>query len=230
MTIKRESLVTLAIDQIKQHIVEEKYPPGSKYLSEKELVYRLQVSRTVVREALISLQSVGLIKINPGDGVYLANADIDPIKEILKHQHQMNGVKLKELADIRKVIELGAVRLIIENNIPIDFTHLSQLNNQYYETIINDKDIRENDRLFHQYLIQSTNNQTFYNFSEIIQEYFTLTKMDLIKSKQALLRSYEEHTLIIQALVEKDMAKAQRVIIEHLKPILTFAEQLEDVT
>lgn len=230
MSIKRESLVTIAINSIKEHIVDQNYQPGDKFLPEKELVDRLQVSRTVVREALISLQSVGLIKINPGDGVYIANPDMDPIKEILKHQPDINGVKLKELADIRKVIELGAVRLIIENDIKVDFSQAYKLNDLYFDAVINDKDTRENDRLFHQFLIKSTNNQTFYHFSEIIHEYFTVTKIDLIKSKRALLRSYEEHKQIIQALETKDMAVAQYLVIDHLKPILTFVEQLEDVT
>lgn len=230
MTIQRESLVNIAIKRIRQHIIDQKYQHGTKYLSEKELINRLQVSRTVIREALITLQSIGIIAIKPGDGVYIANPTIDPMKEILKHHHDLNGIKLKELADIRKVIELGAIRLIIENNISVDFSHLYELNNAYHHAIQHNIDTRESDRLFHQLLIKSTNNDTFYYFSEIIQEYFKITKINIIKTEQELLHSYEEHKQIIQAIESKDMPKAQSLMIEHLQPILRFVKQLEDVT
>ena len=72
-------------------------------------------------------------------------------------------------------------------------------------------------------------NHTFYHFSEIIQEYFTLTKIDLLQNKEKLLRSYKEHKEIIYALEKKDMPKAQGLMIEHLQPILKFTKQLEDV-
>ncbi len=68
MPIQKESLVDIAIKRIKQHIAESDLKPKDRYLSEKELVSQLQVSRTVVREALITLQSFGILKIKAGGG------------------------------------------------------------------------------------------------------------------------------------------------------------------
>lgn len=229
LAIQRESLVDIASKRIKQHIIKNEWQPGDKYLSEKELIEQLQVSRTVIREALVSLQSVGIIKIISGDGVYIADPNIDPIKEILKHHGDLHGVKIKELAEIRKVIELGAIRLIIENERTVDIQHLIDLNEKYYKSIMQEVDTRPTDRLFHQFLIKSTMNDTFYYFSEIIQEYFTLTKIDLLLNKEKLLHSYEEHKEIISSLESKDMPKAQALMIKHLQPILKFTKQLEDV-
>lgn len=229
MAIQRESLVNIASKRIKQDIIKNSWQPGDKYLSEKELIQRLEVSRTVIREALVSLQSVGIIKIISGDGVYIADPNIDPIKEILRHHGDVHGVKVRELAEIRKVIELGALRLMIEKDITVDIQNLIALNEDYYQAIIQEIDTRPTDRLFHQFLIKSTMNHTFYHFSEIIQEYFTLTKIDLLQNKEKLLRSYKEHKEIIYALEKKDMPKAQGLMIEHLQPILKFTKQLEDV-
>src|SRR5699024_307062 len=143
---------------------------------------------------------IGIVNIVAGGGVFIANPNVDPIKEIMKHYDDVQGVKIRELAEIRKVIELGAIRLIIEKDIAIDISYLSQLNDAYYQAIKQHEDTRYADRVFHQFLMKSAENDTFYHFSEIIQEYFTLTSIDLLQNEAKLLESYQEHAAIIHAL------------------------------
>lgn len=229
MVVQRKSLVDIAMSRIKEHIIKNGFAADDKYLSEKELTERLQVSRTVIREALITLQSIGLINIIPGDGVYIANPHADPIKAILKH-YEINDKKLKELADIRKVIELGAIRLIVENNLTFDADKASELNERYLQAIQANEDTRALDQQFHQFLMQSTQNETFYHFNEIINEYFSITKLNIVQTAHTLQQSYEEHKQLIEAISEKQMSHAQQLMIAHLQPIFTFVKQLEDVT
>lgn len=225
--MKRESFVDIAVKRIKLDIANNNWQTGDKYLSEKELIERLEVSRTVIREALISLQSIGVLKVITGDGVYIANPNIEPVKEILKHHQTVHGVKLRELAEIRKVIELGAIRLIIEKDISIDVSEAYEINATYYQAMVQQQDTRKADRLFHQWLIKSTENDTFYQFSEVIQEYFALTKINMLQDPLTLKKSYEEHQAIIQALERKAMNIAQIEMNQHLGPIIDFTRQLE---
>jgi len=227
MLIQKESLVDIAIARIKQHIVENEYKPGDRYLSEKELTENLQVSRTVIREALISLQSIGLLTIKRGGGIYINNQNFDAIKQILQHHYDTHGVKIKELIEIRQIIELGAIRLIIEKNTSVDLELLREINQAYHEAIVNDQDTRETDRNFHQQLMKATENETYYNFSEIINDYFSMTKINLIQNKDAMLKSVKEHDELIDRLQERDLTKAQDVMIRHMQPINAYINQLE---
>jgi DNA-binding FadR family transcriptional regulator len=228
VAIQKESLVDIAIERIKQHIQERALKPYDKFLSEGELVSQLQVSRTVVREALISLQSVGIIKIKSGGGVYIENPNLDSIKTILKHHYDTHGVRIKELIEVRKVIELGALRLMIENQVDVNFKHLAEINDSYYHTIIKKQDTRKFDRLFHQSLMKETGNETFCTFSEIINEYFSLTKIDLIEKEEAPIQSYQQHSEIIHALTNKDLPMAQESMTKHLEPIFHFITRMEE--
>ena len=225
--MQKESLVDIAIARIKQHIVENEYKPGDRYLSEKELTENLQVSRTVIREALISLQSIGLLTIKRGGGIYINNQNFDAIKQILQHHYDTHGVKIKELIEIRQIIELGAIRLIIEKNTSVDLELLREINQAYHEAIVNDQDTRETDRNFHQQLMKATENETYYNFSEIINDYFSMTKINLIQNKDAMLKSVKEHDELIDRLQEGDLTKAQDVMIRHMQPINAYINQLE---
>ncbi|WP_188456613.1 FadR/GntR family transcriptional regulator [Virgibacillus oceani] len=228
MGIQKTSLVDIVIDRIKNHILKNGLKPGDKFLSEKELVDQLQVSRTVVREALISLQSVGIVTIKPGGGVYIADTKLGSINTILKHHYETYGVKIKELVEIRKIIELGALRLIIEKQIDLNIGQLNDINESYYQTIIKKEDTKKYDRLFHQSLMKATDNETFYNFSEIINEYFSLVKIDLVQNEEALIQSYREHAEIIKSLSEHKLQQAQKVMTDHFEPIFTFINQMEE--
>ncbi len=130
--------------------------------------------------------------------MYIQNPNLESIKEILRHHYDTHGVKIKELVEIRKVIELGALRLIIEKNMEVDFQQLHDINNSYYQAIIKQEDTRQADRFFHQFLIKATGNETFYTFSEIINDYFTLTKMNMIQDEAQMLSSYEQHETMIR--------------------------------
>ncbi|WP_347835115.1 GntR family transcriptional regulator [Gracilibacillus sp. JCM 18860] len=73
MKVKKQSLVDVVIEKIKKSIIDNNLKPNDKFLSEGgELVEQLQVSRTVIREALISLQALGgILKVKAGAGGFL---------------------------------------------------------------------------------------------------------------------------------------------------------------
>lgn len=230
MVIQRTSLVDVAIDRIKSYIYKHNLKPHDKFFSEKELVNQLQVSRTVVREALISLQALGVLEVKSGGGVYIAEPKLDSIHTILEHHYSTYGVKIKELMQTREIIELGALRLIIENQVDVDLPQLRELNVNYYKSIMEKEDTRKFDRLFHQSLIKATKNTTYYTFAEMIHEYFSLVRIDEREQKEGLLRAYRQHKEIIDAVEQRDLPKAQQVIKEHFEPVFTFINEMEEST
>lgn len=227
MSIKKNSLVEIAMERIKQHIADNHMQPGDKFLSEGELTDQLQVSRTVIREALRSLGSLGIIEVRKGGGVYVAASNFESIKRILRHHHEVHGAKIKELVEIRKIIELGALRLIIEKDIDVDADRLEDINKNYRDAISKGEDTKGHDQLFHQHIMKEADNQTFYNFADVIHDYFSLVKINLIQDTDALLKSYQEHDALISALKDKKLAQAHRIMSEHFEPIFQFIRHME---
>ncbi|MGN8647986.1 FadR/GntR family transcriptional regulator [Gracilibacillus sp. HCP3S3_G5_1] len=227
MVIQKPSLVDVVIERIKGYIIEHDLKPNDRFLSEKELMDKLQVSRTVVREALKSLQAVGLLYVKSGGGIYITDNQLDSINIILKHHYETYGVKIKELIEIREILELGALRLIIEKNIDLDFDELRNINHRYLETM-NKRENKKYDQLFHENLIKGTANKTYLNFSKIINEYFSHTKIELIENEESHVRSFKQHEAIITALESKELYTAQHVMKEHFKPIFNYINQMEE--
>ena len=81
----RRSLVEEAYARLKAEIMDNRMPPGFQAL-EDEVAQRLGMSRTPVREALVRLQSEGLVSVAPRRGMRvlpLSASDMREIYEIL---------------------------------------------------------------------------------------------------------------------------------------------------
>lgn len=227
MAIQKTSLVEITMNRIKTYILENKLKENEKLPTEKELIEKLQVSRTVVREALRSLESIGILKIKRGGGVFVGDSNFRSIKSILKHHYETHGVKIRELVEIRKILELGALRLIIEKNIAVDFNYLEKINLEYYQAIIDHSDTKKYDQLFHQHLIKEAGNETFYKFTEVIQEYFSLVKIDLMQDKEEMLKSFQEHYEILKGLKDRNLEYSHKIMSVHFEPIFEYIYKME---
>jgi DNA-binding GntR family transcriptional regulator len=79
------SLVDAAYEQIRRRILDNVWPPGHRAL-EQEVALALGMSRTPVREALVRLQSEGLVEVVPRHGMRVlpvSPADMQEIYEVL---------------------------------------------------------------------------------------------------------------------------------------------------
>jgi len=95
LTSKPESLGQMVYDAIRDAIVEQLIPPGSP-VSEAELARQLGVSKTPVREALLRLQTIGLVEPAGPRGARV----VLPSDELLRHAYE-----------VRAALESGVARL-----------------------------------------------------------------------------------------------------------------------
>lgn len=66
--VKSRRLYQQIADQLRRLIERGEFPPGSYLPAERELSQQFGVSRTSVREALIALEVLGLVRVKVGDG------------------------------------------------------------------------------------------------------------------------------------------------------------------
>ncbi len=84
MTAQRQPTATLvdaAYGQIRRRILDNLWPPGHRAL-EQEVALALGMSRTPVREALVRLQSEGLVEVVPRHGMRVLPVSPNDMREI----------------------------------------------------------------------------------------------------------------------------------------------------
>ncbi len=94
---KKSTRADLACQALRQAIIEQALPPGTK-LPEDELGTRFGMSRTLVREVLAQLQSEGLVDAPPRRTATTARPTLDEAREIF---------------ETRRMLEREVVRLVI---------------------------------------------------------------------------------------------------------------------
>ena len=113
--IDTSSLVDKAEDRIIQFIQKNKMSVGDVLPKELNLAENLGVSRTVVREALLRLKSIGLIESIKHKGTVLRNPDVLGSLRKVFHPSILDDNTLKDLFEMKLALEVGMADFIVNN-------------------------------------------------------------------------------------------------------------------
>lgn len=101
---------------------------GQKLPSERELSDAFGVSRTVVREALNSLQLAGLVERRVGDGTYIATGAAARVREDQPLSQDLHAsVSVVEAIEAREAVDLAVIRLAVKNAQQEDIRGLDEI-------------------------------------------------------------------------------------------------------
>ena len=80
--IRAERVTDTVYQVLRERIVEQQFPPGSK-IQVDEIARQLDVSRTPVHEALAILAADGLVEVRPRRGTYVTEFTLNDYAETL---------------------------------------------------------------------------------------------------------------------------------------------------
>ncbi|MER1292973.1 GntR family transcriptional regulator, partial [Bacillus sp. C1(2022)] len=105
-SVNRKTLAKQVVERIVHLLSSGQLKPGDKLPTEIELMEKLNVSRPVLREALISLETLGIIKRKTRDGTYFNDKiGIQPFSVMLA----LAVDNLPAIIEARMALELGLV-------------------------------------------------------------------------------------------------------------------------
>ena len=94
------------VEHIETLIVERKLSHGDRLPAERELSEQFEVSRTVIREAVKSLQEKGLVEIRPGVGTFVHHGMTEILRQSLGRLAQFDQQHgLANLMQVREILE-----------------------------------------------------------------------------------------------------------------------------
>lgn len=105
------------VQELRALIAEQQIKPGDKLPSERVLSETLQVSRSSIREALRSLELLGLIQSRHGGGTFLADAGGNQLVEIISSFILQNEQSNRDIILNRRMHEKEAIRVICQDKV-----------------------------------------------------------------------------------------------------------------
>lgn len=220
-------------DRMIERIKAGEYPVGGRLPPERELAEQFDVSRPTIREAIIALETLGMVQVKTGSGVYV-------LKDIRDGQDRYAQVSAFELTETRALVEGEAAALAAKMITDEELEVLRQtLTDMADETASGDLADGDADRDFHEIIAAATRNKMLRfiidqlwfvrnNVPHVFDAYQTICEVD---GK----RRVEEHQEIFDALEKRDAAAARQAMHQHFARILdkliatTEEEQVREI-
>ena len=215
---QRTRLRDTAADQILDMVVSGGLSPGERLPPERELCERLDVSRTVVREALNLLEARGLISIEHGRGAVVSGGNTDAVRDTLGLILRVRPKALWELLEMRKILEveisgLAAVRAT-EEDVEAMRTRLRRM----AACIDVPQGYVDADVEFHALLARGAGNGVLLTMLDPIVDLLRASRqVSAARRPGSALRALGEHEEILRRVEEGDAEGARREMRAHLE-------------
>ena len=121
------SLVDRVESNLVKLLVDRKLKVGDNIPTELDLSKSLGVSRTVTREALLRLRMMGLIDTKKKKGSVITSPDIFGIMSKTMNPHILDQNTLREIFEIRLVLEIGMADFLFQRITPDDISELKDI-------------------------------------------------------------------------------------------------------
>jgi len=179
------SLVDKAEIRILKFFKENNLKPGDAIPKELEFSEAFGVSRTVVREALLRLRTLGIVDSKKHRGMVLTRPDIINNFERILDPTLLGDDTLRNLFELRLIMEMGIADFLFEHKTQKDMDELERIVTLEEETCY-EKDRFSLDReiAFHGKLYQMSNNATVQRFQSLLLPVFEYVYLEEAKKNK----------------------------------------------
>jgi DNA-binding GntR family transcriptional regulator len=198
----RSNLVQDAYLRLKQEIRSNRLPPGF-HGTEPEMAERLGMSRTPLREALVLLETDGLVEMKPRRGIY--------ILPILPQDMQ-------EIYELLTAIEPEAAASLAARQLSDDQLQPLSDETSKMEQALEDDDLEawaDADDMFHRALLTLHGNQRLLSFANSLFDQAHRARVITLRMREKPYRSTQEHKEVVQHIRDGDVEKAQIIYRQH---------------
>jgi GntR family transcriptional regulator, transcriptional repressor for pyruvate dehydrogenase complex len=186
--------------------------------SEAELARRFGVSRPIIREALGTLQALGLTTSYSGRGTFVT-ANLP--RAILSFGQYSSS----DLNEVRRCLEVPAARMAAERRRPDDVTAIATILDGHDGADGAEEAVRF-DGLFHCAIARTTGNMLFARLIEDLRDILQEQSLAISTIRDSGARAAREHRRVLDAIAEGDSDAAGAAMEAHLDAVQVAIEQL----
>ena len=209
----------MAVDELIQLIEQRGLKENEALPSTAELAEALDVSRTVVREAIAELAGQGLLQRRQGRETVVTMPDSSQLERFLRLRFVVRGADFDNLQEYREVIEVGAARLAAERATDDDVDKIAE-RLKTMRAASTDDALHETDQDFHREVARASHNDmVLLNIDAITPLLFQLRKRawsGWTKSGRGVKPIVDAHAAILERIKEHDPEGAMAAMKEHL--------------
>jgi GntR family transcriptional regulator, transcriptional repressor for pyruvate dehydrogenase complex len=212
------SLYHQVIENIRKLVMEGKLKAGEKLPSERELAEMYGVSRVPVREALKTLEFLGIVQSIRGDGVYIQKLQAQDLLENVVFAVQEDEIDfLQELFEARVVIEVKAVKLAALRRTEENLEEMIDAVLDMERDLLLRRDASSSSYRFHSAIIHASQNRVLYRIHNNLSEMLKFSRKKSLGIKGHGSIALEFHKKILNEIRLQNPKTAGELMLKHLE-------------
>lgn len=214
----RTALVEQVVERIREGIFNGEFPPDSELPAEGTLAKTIGVSYTVMREAMRTLRSHGLVEISQGRRPRVKPAGPDAVRQTLDAMLRRSDSSIRELTELRRPLECEIAALAAKRASPDEIRQLEHFIQRQEDSTTIDEQIAA-DVEFHLLLARAASNMLF---ELVMSSVWDL----LIESRRRTIchlgsaHALSGHTAVLDAIKCHDSEAARQAMRQHIDMIV----------
>ena len=215
----RQSLSNELADRVQELIRTGDFRPGDRLPSIADMARRFGVGHPTLREALKKLETLGIVTIRHGSGVYVGRNNDSLLISNPAFSGNISKKLLIDLIDARGPIELAAVRLAAEHATPENFRQMKTLLQQAAENFSDDAVLNSLNMAFHSEIAVASGNVVLSQLLNALINIFQEEQRAILGIYGYRERDHAEHVAIYEAVLARDPDLAEARMREHLNGV-----------
>lgn len=207
--------------QIERAIRQGDFAPGERLPSERELVQTFGVSRVSVREAIRSLEAVGLVSVHQGRGAFVSDRR-SGFGEQMARWLETHRDELLELLGVRGALDELAAASAVENYDPVKVAAIFAAH-EAFRTAVDERaptaELVARDVDFHVAIAEASGNRLLYDLLSDLHLYLAESRHLTLTPSGRPAQSALEHEEIVEAIRARDPALARVATSRHIASV-----------
>ena len=217
---RSSSLSAQIVTAVRDDLFAKKLKPGDFLGTEMDLASRFGTSRIVARDALRTLEALGIVEIRmgKGGGARIAQGNPRLFAEALAVQLDLTGVSAAEIMDAQRAIETLGAELAAENATKADMAKLRRLLADAEKAIDDLDEFTRLSRDFHLAIAEASHNRVLV-VQLISLEHVSWPRRNVTATSKLARHILDIHTQLADLIEMRDAAGARALMDDHVKMI-----------
>ena len=205
------------IANIREMMQSGKLKAGERIPTERELADMFQVSRVPVREALKTLEFIGVIQNIRGDGMYIKNVSATDLLEKMDFIMVISPDTINELFEVRETLEVKAARLAAKKRTERDLQKMCTAIERMERAIGEGKDVLALAGQFHTCIFEASKNKVLLGINEYLMNLLNLSRKMTLRGAERAQNSLDFHRKIYAGITSKDEECVAELMRAHIQ-------------
>lgn len=207
------------VRQVKALIADGHLKSGDRLPPERDLAERFRVSRTSVREALRSLQSLGLIEIRAGEGAFVRDVSVEALIEPLALVILPYREAVGELFEARHLLEPAIAALAARRASREEIAEMERILDEQAREVVHGRTGMAQDSSLHAAIAAAAHNRAIVRIVNALVDLLAQSREESLHTPGRPKRSHQDHRRILGAIRRGDEAGAHKAMLDHLTAV-----------